>query len=286
MVIIVRRVRLWLLIRPSMFYSCLSIVHYSHYRDAFYPQLACCHDFLPQFTTSCNPYKPWTVSDTQCAGMEEALKCFAKDKGNQNNWPCPCCLEAFNPRGPYSNISYVRDLRIYDSSGCIGYSFSQDWNRRGMDHWAQHILYQPETLQIPFLNCSIDLPIHQWSQYSVKMFSLWRARDEELACETWYLYIYFVLVSPWFSILDTIISKIVDGGLYFIFSFYFHFTLLYFFFFLFLEQLGLGFISHAVISVTKWWRSHKTDHGTWEKEVEGSGTKWCHTAWTTYAGLM
>ena len=46
--------------------------------------------------------------------------------------------------------------------------------------------------------------------------------------------------------------KIVDSGLYFIFSFHFYFTLLFFFFFsfLFLEQLGLGFISHAVTSVT------------------------------------
>ena len=51
--------------------------------------------------------------------------------------------------------------------------------------------------------------------------------------------------------------KIVDGRLYFIFSF--HFILLFFLFyfsflfpfnFLFLEQLGLGFISHAVTSVT------------------------------------
>ena len=40
------------------------------------------------------------------------------------------------------------------------------------------------------------------------------------------------------------IVKIVDGGLYFIFSFHFYFT------FLFLEQLRLGFISHAVTSVT------------------------------------
>ena len=43
--------------------------------------------------------------------------------------------------------------------------------------------------------------------------------------------------------------KIVDGGLYFIFPFHLYFTLLYFTF-LFLEQLGLGFISHAVTSVT------------------------------------
>ena len=68
----------------------------------------------------------------------------------------------------------------------------------------------------------------------------------------------------------------------------FYFTLLFFFIFifLFLEQLRLGFISHAVTSVTNWWRSHKTDHKTWEKKVEGSRTKWRHTAWATYAGLM
>jgi len=71
---------------------------------------------------------------------------------------------------------------------------------------------------------------------------------------------------------------------YFLFSLYF--TFLFLFSFLFLEQLGLGFISHAVTSVTIWWRSHKTDHKTWEKEVEGSRTKWRHTAWTTHVSLM
>ena len=82
--------------------------------------------------------------------------------------------------------------------------------------------------------------------------------------------------------------KIVNDGLYFIFLFSLYFTLLYFFLFnfLFLEQLRLGFISHAVTSVTNWWHSHRTDHRTWKNEVEGSGTKWCHTAWTTHAGLM
>ena len=48
--------------------------------------------------------------------------------------------------------------------------------------------------------------------------------------------------------------KIVDDRLYFLFFiFSFHFILFYFLFpfiFLFLEQLGLGFISHAVTSVT------------------------------------
>ena len=79
--------------------------------------------------------------------------------------------------------------------------------------------------------------------------------------------------------------KIVDGGLYFIFSFHFYFYFS-FFIFLFLEQLRLGFISHAVTSVTNWWRSHKTDHRTWENGVEGTRIKWRHTAWTTHAGLM
>jgi len=72
---------------------------------------------------------------------------------------------------------------------------------------------------------------------------------------------------------------------YFLFSLYF--TFLFFFLFNFLlEQLRLGFICHSVTSVTNWWCSHKTDHKTWEKEVEGSRTKWCHTAWTTHTGLM
>ena len=44
--------------------------------------------------------------------------------------------------------------------------------------------------------------------------------------------------------------KIVDGGLYFICSFHFILLYFYFFIFLFLEQLGLGFICHAVTSVT------------------------------------
>jgi len=45
---------------------------------------------------------------------------------------------------------------------------------------------------------------------------------------------------------------------------FFIFILLFFSFsfkILFLEQLGLGVISHAVTSVTNWWRSHETDHG-------------------------
>ena len=56
-------------------------------------------------------------------------------------------------------------------------------------------------------------------------------------------------------------------SLYLIFLFFVLFNVL------FLEQLGLGVISHAVTSVTSWWHSHRTDHGTWENEVEGSGTK-------------
>ena len=46
--------------------------------------------------------------------------------------------------------------------------------------------------------------------------------------------------------------KIIDNGLYFIFPFHFIlFSLFSFLFlFLFLEQLRLGFISHAVTSVT------------------------------------
>ena len=58
--------------------------------------------------------------------------------------------------------------------------------------------------------------------------------------------------------IDTIVTdlnvmdiKIVDGGLCFYFPFFFYLIFAVFlFFFLFLEQLGLGFVSHAVTSVT------------------------------------
>jgi len=66
-------------------------------------------------------------------------------------------------------------------------------------------------------------------------------------------------------------SLTVDFILFSLFTL-FYFTLLYFLL-LFLEQLGLGFISHAVTSVTNGWRSHKTDHRTWKRKVEDSGTK-------------
>ena len=72
----------------------------------------------------------------------------------------------------------------------------------------------------------------------------------------------------------------------FIFSLLFYFFFSFLFYFLFLEQLRLGVISHAVTSVTNWWHSHKTDHGTWENGVEGTRIKWRHTAWTTHDGLM
>ena len=72
----------------------------------------------------------------------------------------------------------------------------------------------------------------------------------------------------------------------FYFSFHFYFIFDIFFYFLFLEQLGLGLIGHAVISVTTWWYSYKTDHETWEKEVEGFKIEWRHTTWTPHVGLM
>ena len=73
---------------------------------------------------------------------------------------------------------------------------------------------------------------------------------------------------------------------FFLFSLFTLFFFFFFFSFLFVEQLRLGFISHAVTSVTSWWHSHKTDHRTWENGVKDSGIKWCYTTWTTHVGLM
>ena len=69
-----------------------------------------------------------------------------------------------------------------------------------------------------------------------------------------------------------LVVKIKESRLdLFYFSFHFYFLFNLFFYFLFLEQLGLGLISHTIISVT-WWHSHKTDHKTWENLVEDSRT--------------
>ena len=62
---------------------------------------------------------------------------------------------------------------------------------------------------------------------------------------------------------DIKVSRSLTVDLIFIFTFHFILFFLFFFvYFLFLEQLGLGFISHAVTSVTNWWCGHKTDHET------------------------
>ena len=99
----------------------------------------------------------------------------------------------------------------------------------------------------------------------------------------------YVWSSSWLSwiMLFWMLSRSWMVNFIFIFSFYFIvFSLFFFFSFLFLEQLRLGFISHAVTSVTSWWHNHKTDHRTRKKEVEGFRIKWRHTAWAIYAGLI
>ena len=84
--------------------------------------------------------------------------------------------------------------------------------------------------------------------------------------------IFVCLNNDSFSIICMSRSLMIDFILSSLFTL-FYFSFLFPFNFLFLEQLGLGFISHAVTSVTSWWHSHKTDHRTWENEVEGSGIK-------------
>ena len=92
-----------------------------------------------------------------------------------------------------------------------------------------------------------------------------------------------IRILAWHHSHNWYMSRSLTVDFIFSLSFLFYFTFLFSFNFLFLEQLGLGVISHAVTSVTNWWRSHKTDH---EKEVEGTRTKWRHTTWTTHVGLM
>ena len=105
----------------------------------------------------------------------------------------------------------------------------------------------------------------------------------------WYYTVWYIYVSLKINILSSL--QMVDLVFLFHSSFLFSF-LFYFSIFLFLEQLGLGWISHTVTSVTTWWCSHKTDHETWENLVEDSRTddviQYGHhmlASWTTHGCL-
>ena len=149
------------------------------------------------------------------------------------------------------------------------------------------------------------------ANYFGQFFCLWSMKNLKYCSNSWFILSVWPSVWEWNTVDSFIlISKMLFNSLiistancgllsdticqdrwwwtlfYFLFSFLFYFTLLYFFSFLFLEQLGLGLISHAVTSVTNWWHSHKTNHETWEKGIEGTRIKWRHTAWATHAGLM
>ena len=66
------------------------------------------------------------------------------------------------------------------------------------------------------------------------------------------LSIFFYFSSTWYSHIHHLSrSLMVDFILFPLFILFYFFFSFYFSFFLFLEQLGLGFISHAVTSVTK-----------------------------------
>ena len=74
----------------------------------------------------------------------------------------------------------------------------------------------------------------------------------------------------------------VDFVSFYLFS---HFLFDLFFIFSIFRTLGLGLEVISHISHI-WWCGHNIDHRTWEKKVEGSGTKWCHTTWILHVDLM
>ena len=74
---------------------------------------------------------------------------------------------------------------------------------RGRDHQAQHIFYLPETPQTPFLNCPIDLLTHLVWKGSRFGGHVMRNLLVSIRWLWTHIYAHFVLVLPWFSILDT-----------------------------------------------------------------------------------
>jgi len=98
-----------------------------------------------------------------------------------------------------------------------------------------------------------------------------------LVIPTWYL--------SWDLLIVLLFIKIEECGLSFFFIFFlilFSFQFIFHFPIFRTLELGLEVISH--ISHI-WWCGYNINHRTWEKGVEGSGTKWHHTTWTPHVGL-
>ena len=134
---------------------------------AFYPQLACCPYYILQSIQATN-----SLWHPACRNGRDT-EMFHRGQGKPEQLTLP--LQPWSTQSSWSIFEYAHYFilvvfRIDDWSGWIGYSFPQGWCHRGIDRTCFR-----ETLQIPFLNCPIDLLTHHWSKFSMERFSLWRA---------------------------------------------------------------------------------------------------------------
>ena len=177
---------------------------------AFYPQLACHHDVLPQltFSTFRNPYKLQKVSRTECVEMEVVLKDFAEDKRSKSNWPYP-----WSTQSSRSIFKYVPVLRIISS--VINLYFC-----KSMIQVAALATHFPKTRtrsSTYFINnklCRLISPIVLLTcspisgrdlVWNFSCFGRYVMRNPLVSDgrSTWCLYMHsFCSVSPWFSNLD------------------------------------------------------------------------------------
>ena len=101
---------------------------------------------------------------------ERDTEMFRRGQGKPEQLTLPQRTQSSWSIFKYAHYFILVVFWIDDSSGWIGYSFPQGWCHRGISRTCFR-----ETLQIPFLNGSIDLLPHQWSKFSMERFLLWRA---------------------------------------------------------------------------------------------------------------
>ena len=88
--------------------------------------------------------------------------------------------------------------------------------------------------------------------------------------------LYHFLHSLEHLVIFTFSVKTTESGLsLFYFLSHFYFLSWFIFHFSIFRTMGLGLEVIDHISHT-WWYGHNIDYGTWEKVVEGSGTRWYH----------